>query len=130
MSQLVDKNSKYRLFTFAFVLFTIAIGLTTGASAIAQEQSDYTNLKGLLEALRSRIESEASFQVTFKFAQPLMDNNEIFWHIPYYSEEDDIDRWIGDIGDDFICFYERAGSASVVRCTPFSNISSITYLES
>lgn len=130
MWQLVRRNLKTLLFVFALVIFSILNGLTTWTSTIAEEQSQHTNMRALLESAKVRIESEAPFQVTFKFAQPLMDNDEVFWEIPYYSQEADIDRWIGEIGDDYVCFYERAGSSSVVRCTPFSNILSFTYLES
>jgi hypothetical protein len=59
-----------------------------------------------------------------------MDSEEIFWEIPYDPPNEEILRWIGEIGDDFVCFHEQAGSTGIARCTPFSNIVSVSYLGS
>jgi hypothetical protein len=129
MWQVARSNLKVIVLILAFALVTMVNVIVAWKPATAQEHSHNQNMRELLETLNTRIETEAPFIITFKFAQPLMDNDELFWEIPYYSEEADIDRWIGEIGDDFVCFYERGGSSYVVRCTPFSNILSIMYSE-
>ena len=86
-------------------------------------------MRELLEALKTKMVAQPGFEIIFKFSEPLRDNNEYNWTIPYSPQDEDIYRTIGEIGDDFICFGERAGSSLVELCTPFSNIVRIGYLD-
>ena len=116
------------------ILLILAIGifglfgeLKPLAPTIAQEQSQINDMHEMFEALNNRIKTELDFKITIKFAQPLVDDNELFWEIPYESQDGDLRRSLGDIGEDFVCFDERAGSSFGTRCTPFSNIVAVTY---
>ena len=129
MWQVTRNSFKFIALVFVLAILSIVGAITVLTPTRAQEQSQHKNMRELLESLNTQIEeSEEPFKVVFKFAEPLRDNNEVFWAIPYSSQEDDIDRWIGEIGDDFICFYERGGSSYTVLCTPFSNIVTVGYL--
>jgi hypothetical protein len=111
---------------FSLVILVAAKGVSTMQSVQAQEKQNNT-MRELLESLNSRIENESEFVVSIKFFQPLRDNNEFRWEIPYYSESLDTSRVFGEIGDNFVCFNETAGSSYVTLCTPYSNIISINY---
>lgn len=114
---------------FILLLFSTTTMSLVQNSTMAQERSQNSNMRELLESLSARVEAQPGFEVSIKFAQPLMDNDEILWSIPYSPQDQDLYRTFGEIGNDFICFDERAGSANVTRCTPFSNIISLGYLD-
>lgn len=125
MLQAVRNNFKAIIFVLIFGIFGL---LAVWVSIVAaQERGPNTNMRELLTSLDSRIKTEPDLGVTIKFIQPLIDVDEFFWEIPYQSEDGDFRRDFGEIGDDFICFDERAGSSFGTRCTPFSNIAAITY---
>jgi hypothetical protein len=111
-----------------FTVMTLLLLLYSTSRAGGRENHT-DNLRAMLENANTRTEGTSPITLVFKFNQPLMDTGETLWEIPYYSQEEDIVRWIGEIGNDYLCFYERAGSAVVIRCTPFSNIVAVSYLE-
>ena len=127
MLQAVPRNV-----VMVIIVFTVAVWGVIILSVIqpisAQELSQSHNMRELLETLNAQIEGATPIQITFRFEHPLMDNEELFWEIPYRSPDGEVSRWIGEIGNDFVCFYEQAGSTGVARCTPFSNIVSVSYL--
>lgn len=129
MMQHSYRNTEIAMLILVVLLLGIVI-LIAIQSTSAQEISQNNDMRELLEELNAKIERETQFQIGFKFAHPLGDNDEQFWSIPYGPPDEDTSRWIGEIGDDFICFYEQAGSAGIAHCTPFANIVSISYLGS
>lgn len=122
--------SHHRNVLFSIITFTIMIVIFIGRSEFsniqAQEVSPKT-MSQLLVELNNRIKEEPGFGIGFSFVKPLLDD-EFMWSIPFSDREFGLERWIGDVGEDFICFFELAGQAEIVRCTPFSNIAGITYL--
>jgi hypothetical protein len=111
-------------------LVVVIVGLTLNTLLITQVYSQakisdsVTKMSLLIKQL-----DENGKQILFQFVVPLV-ADETSWIIPdeNESDEDQISRDISDIGDDYICFDELAGQAYSVRCTLFSNIASISYL--
>ena len=62
--------------------------------------------------------------ITFDFIVPLVTGERV-WTIP----DDSAKRSISAVGADYVCFSEPWNAGSRERCTPFSNISSITFLK-
>ena len=100
-------------FLIAAIVLLIALG---GKPATAQDQS-VRGMRGLLESLTS---SGAS--VTILFDKPLV-SGEGVWTLPDAA----VNRRIGEIGADFVCFTEPWNNTTRDRCTPFANITSISY---
>jgi hypothetical protein len=128
MWQVVHNNLKPLVIMTVILIFSVMGVVSSGSQTMAQT-TFHNNMRELLETLKAKIKAQPGFEVIFKFSQPLMDNDEVNWTIPYSPQDEDIYRTIGEIGDDFICFSERAGSSLVERCTPFSNIVRFGYLD-
>lgn len=96
----------------------------TEMSTQAKVSDSASNMRSLLEQLH-----KDKRQILFQFAIPLV-ADEVLWDIPdvNVSDEDQVSRSISNIGDDYICFDELAGQANSIRCTPLSNIVSVSYL--
>ena len=104
-------------------LSTTLLTLTSSSRGVyAQETA--SNMRTLLTHL-----DEEEVSILFQFAVPLV-AEQTDWIIPngLDGQDDDISINISEIGDDYICFDELAGQAYSNRCTPFSNIVSISYL--
>jgi len=119
------KRCLYILVTFTVFLLTPITGLRETSQA--QDEASLTGMASLIEKLDQRTKDEPGFTVGFRFVTPLLED-ELSWSIPLSDREHDVERWIGEVEQDYLCFYETAGSAEIVRCTPFSNIAAITYL--
>ena len=91
--------------------------------SVAQE--DITNFRAFLERMRLRQIEESYLVVFFKFKEPLVEDEKI-WGIGDPNSE--IIRTIVEIGDDYVCFNELRGGAEGWRCTPFTNIVSVSFL--
>lgn len=61
-----------------------------------------------------------------RFREPLTDVGERTWKVPYTTETG-AERFVGAVGDDHVCFHDVSGDLTIVYCTPFSNIISISY---
>jgi hypothetical protein len=86
------------------------------------------NMRVLLENLKQKLSQKGDFGVTIQFAIPLIDNkDDKWWSFPYPADNPDMQRTIGEIGDDYVCFDELAGEAFTTRCTPFSNLVTVGY---
>jgi hypothetical protein len=129
MWQVVHSNFKFLVFIGVIAIFSMVSAVSSRNQTMAQEPTKHNNMRELLETLKAKIKAEPGFEVIFKFSQPLMDNDEVNWTVPYSPQGEDIYRTIGEVGDDFVCFTERAGSSAVERCTPFSNIVRFGYLD-
>ena len=62
--------------------------------------------------------------VTFDFIVPLVTGERV-WILP----DDTAKRAISVVGTDYVCFSEPWNAGSRERCTPFNNISSVTFLK-
>ncbi len=76
---------------------------------------------GLTQLLSDLVASGKS--VTIEFAVPLI-SGERTWIIPDANRS----RQMVQVGADFVCFSEPWNNATRSRCTPFSNIVSISYI--
>jgi len=111
----------------AFALMLIGVYINTSINTQAQENGENGTMRSFLESLNANIEAQPGFQVSITFAIPLTDGEDTKWTLPYTSEDGEIQRIFGVIGDDFVCFYEIAGSLPVGRCTPYSNIVAVSW---
>lgn len=125
MSLIARKTILALVVTLALVL--IGVYTNTPINTKAQENENKT-MRLFLESLNANIKDQPGFQVSVTFAIPLTDSEETRWTIPYTSENGEIQRIFGVIGDDFVCFYELAGSAPIGHCTPYSNIVAVSWL--
>ena len=62
--------------------------------------------------------------ITFDFIVPLVTGERV-WTLP----DDATKRAISAVGLDYVCFSEPWNDGSRERCTPFSNVSGITFLK-
>jgi hypothetical protein len=62
--------------------------------------------------------------VTFDFIVPLVTGERV-WTVP----DDTTKRSISAVGLDYVCFSEPWNDGSRERCTPFNNVSSVTFLK-
>jgi hypothetical protein len=49
---------------------------------------------------------------------------EATWTLP----DDAVGRHIGEVGDDYVCFSEPWNDTTRDRCTPFSNITGVSFV--
>jgi hypothetical protein len=110
------------------VLVLVTLVLTTLLITQVYSQSEASDSSAKISLLLKQLDQDGK-QILFRFTIPLV-ADETVWAIPdeIQGDEDEISRYISDIGDDYICFDELAGQAYSIRCTPFSNIVSISYL--
>lgn len=111
-----------------FILLSVAT-VRTSSTALAQEKSQNINMRELLESLKTRLLAEPDLVIGIKFAHPILEDNDVFWEIPDSTNGGDFWRQFGEIGNDFVCFDERAGSSFGTRCTSFSNIVAVSFFE-
>jgi hypothetical protein len=115
------------------ILVLLAIGLFSGqmlggtTNKVIQAQGD--NLQSLLELLRQKITTDSDFSVTFQFNAPLIKDDDVWWSVPYFDSNSELTRDLYNVGEDYVCFHERWGDVSMIRCTPFSNVVSIVYID-
>jgi hypothetical protein len=100
------------MIVFAVLLLMIASFVTRPTAA----QDASTSLRARLENLRG-----SKNPVTIEFGRPLV-SGELIWTLP------DGTRTIGEIGDDYVCFSEPWNDTTKDRCTPFSNIVSVSFV--
>jgi hypothetical protein len=118
----LKKSMVMSAFAIVFALFTL-IGLQVFNKVAAQER--VLDMNNLLNRLY-----EDEVEVLFQFAIPLVADQNV-WIVPdgINGSEDEITIQIAEIGEDYICFRMRSGQAIDMRCTPFSNIVSVSYLD-
>jgi len=62
--------------------------------------------------------------ITFDFIVPLVTGERV-WTLP----DEKAKREISNVGMDYVCFTEQWNEGKRERCTPFSNITSVTFLK-
>jgi len=110
------------ILVIALVALSINAALISASST--QSNSD-GNMQGLVERLVEKLNDEPGLIIFIAFANPLV-GDETTWGIG--DPDDNRLRRIVEIGKDYLCFRDVGGAAEGRRCTPFSNIVSISYL--
>jgi hypothetical protein len=119
-----DLNKIAAIGVFAVIFMFLALLVMHSSDKVAA-QEPRLNMSNLLNRLY-----EDEVEVLFQFAIPLVADQNV-WTVPdgIDGPEDEITIQIAEIGEDYICFRMRSGQAIDMRCTPFSNIVSISYLD-
>lgn len=97
----------------AALLITALLALTAASTAA---QPPAANLRAFIERLDAK---GAPFTVHFKAALP---GGDTFLALP-----DAGGKKLAELGDDFLCYSEPWNNTRRTRCTPFSNILSLSY---
>lgn len=129
MWQVAPKNLRIGLFVLIFGTLSLITLTNIWSHALAQDSSKNINTRELLISLKARTQAEPGFIVAIKFLEPILEDGVKAWEIPDSSPDGDFWRQFGEVGTDFVCFDERAGSSFGTRCVPFSNIVAIMYFE-
>jgi hypothetical protein len=113
-----------KLLTFCAVIGIGSVLLLLSQSAPnVRAQEGQLRLSELLVQIRDE-------EILFRFAVPLVADQNV-WIVPDGIDGPDDETTIqtDEIGEDYICFRERAGQAIFRRCTPFTNIVLISVLD-
>ena len=94
----------------------------------ANAQDSPKGMSQLLTVLNDRTHKESGFSIHFSFAVPLVEGEED-WVIPTGDTSSLRHITIDSIGADHICFGDLGGSAYGIRCTPFSNIVQVFWVD-
>ena len=110
------------------LLFAAALlaGAPLSTSDVQAQETPASNMRGLLERLRSRVEADASFSFDVHFISPPIPG-EPSWEIPAALSEAGARRTVGEIGDDYVCFVENGQTFNDSVCIPFTNIKMLVY---
>ena len=121
--------NRFWMITLVAALTVGAIVLTANNLGTTQAQNDTKTLRTLFERIDLQIKNNQDFLVAIQFQTPIVENKSV-WVIPDSREKsgDEVSVYIGEIGDDYVCFDALRGSARYFECTPYSNIVSIRYL--
>jgi hypothetical protein len=107
----------------ALLVFIIGIaGLVVITNLVARPtaaQESSSRMRALLESLR---DSETS--LTIEFVRPLV-SGESTWTLP----DETAGRRIAEVGEDYVCFSEPWNDSFRNRCTPLTNLVTISYIE-
>ncbi len=118
-----------KLKLYAGMIIVVVLGLlvavvsaqtATPSPARSMGMSDASN--HLADVLNTARASDVA--ITFDFIIPLVTGERV-WTVPDEAAK----RTISAFGLDYVCFSEPWNDGSRERCTPFSNISSITFLK-
>jgi hypothetical protein len=112
---------------FAIVIFaSLILFIHVGNMLSTEAQETEANFKSLLEELNQRMSSEGLL-LTFELNSAVTDEAN-FITVGIGNTTDEISIRIDEIGEDYLCLRERRGVSLLIRCLPFSNIRSVTYL--
>lgn len=119
---------KYLVYVMAFVVLVFfAVHMQNSPEPIVFAQEGPNNLKKLLVQLDARTTNEDGFSFTIEFTDALVANQDSITLVRG-TTQDELRTTIGEIGSDYFCLNELGGAALFVRCIPFANIASISYL--
>lgn len=107
--------------TFLIVL-AVMIGfalVVSFAARPATAQEPPARMRALLESLR-----DGEVSLTLEFARPLV-SGESTWTLP----DETVGRRISQVGEDYVCFSEPWNDTFRERCTPFSNLVTMTFVK-
>ena len=103
-----------RLIDIGLILGIVFLGLWLLPKESLQSQQSTENMRVMIQDLTAR-----GKQMVFTFAEPVAPNLTI-----YETNGQDL-----RIGDDFVCISEPWNSDRRYRCTPYSNVVSITFTD-
>ena len=108
------------------VIVLLVCILVSGKIAPVKATDTAQNMRALLEEWKQQADN-GNGTLSFEFNTPLIKGDDTWWFVPYTDQKAELERNIGDIGDDYVCFVERWGQNfdTVTRCTPFSNIAEV-----
>ncbi len=91
-------------------------------------QDSVATMQLLFEQLQSQMNSDENFQVAIRLHSPIIPEESLII-VPDRRDgnDDDLSRFISEVGEDYICFDVVGGSVRTIECVPFSNIASIRY---
>ncbi|MBI1279635.1 MAG: hypothetical protein GC179_16020 [Anaerolineaceae bacterium] len=116
---------KIKLITIAAALALglglLAVSAKNAAPAVAAQLDEST--PNHFSELISRATADGK-AITFDFVVPLVTGERV-WTLPDANAKRDI----SNVGTDYVCFSEPWNEGKRERCTPFSNITSITFLK-
>jgi hypothetical protein len=99
---------------FALIAVVLLLVITVNTVMINAETETPPSLYDLLTELQAK-----NMRVSFEFAAPLMAN----------VRSIDVNGEVFTVGEDYVCFHERWNQGTRQRCTPFSNIASVTFAD-
>jgi hypothetical protein len=109
-----------------FIAALLLAGMRPSASGVQAQETPASNMSGLLERLRSRMEADSTFSFSVHFVNPPI-AGEPSWEIPEALSEAGARRTLGEIGDDYVCFVEQGQTFDDSVCIPYSNIKMLVY---
>jgi hypothetical protein len=119
---------KVYLFAAGLFLLTTVVMLTQQTGTLAQSaniEDTQTTMQQLFLQLDQKQLDDHDFTFSVRFVAPL-GSEEIFL---IGDPSDRRYRLIEEVGADYVCFRQRDDSYNAIRCTPFSNIREVNYLE-
>ena len=108
----------------ALVIAVILIQAMSLSVKSAKAQATQPSMQELFLQMNEQRLKDEDFVFGVEFVVPL--GSESLWRIG--DPNDQYRRSIEKIGMDYVCFRERHDSFQLARCTPFSNISEISYM--
>jgi hypothetical protein len=113
-----------------FVAVTVCLLLAFVGTALLPREAQAQNVAGdfrtRMVGLWERQSANSSFVVHFQFHTALI-VGESTWSIG--DPADTSRRVISEIGTDYVCFTENYSPSTYTRCTPFTNIASVSYTQ-
>jgi len=122
----MSQTSRNLLISLVVVIMMLVVLPNSQKSADAQADTA-PNMAELIKNLNQKTKDIPGFIFNIQFVTPLIENQPDF-QIPFFDASQHLNRAIDTIGSDYVCFREIAGGADFERCTPFSNIAEIAYL--
>ncbi|MEO8607887.1 MAG: hypothetical protein ABI690_08405 [Chloroflexota bacterium] len=113
---MLPNNRLGALIVTSLVAAIVLLIALVGKPATAQDQPA-REMHALLETL-----NQNGAVITLLFDKPLV-SGEGVWTLPDVTAN----RAISEVGADYVCFTEPWNNTTRVRCTPFSNITSVSY---
>lgn len=111
------RKSQTALLVLAVSLVAIVLLFALGGKPATAQEQPAREMHNLLETLTAN-----GAAITLLFDRPLV-SGEGVWTLPDTAAN----RTISEIGADYVCFIEPWNTTTRVRCTPFSNITSISF---
>jgi hypothetical protein len=112
------------IFLLAAVTFLLALVVLAHSNNTAEAQEETATMKAQLEHLREQMDA-GELLISFQFVTPISDNKNIW---TFGDLTDEMELTIQEIGDDHFCFTQRGEQAVLMRCVPYTNIASYSYL--
>jgi len=111
-------QSRIALLVGTLLMMTIVLLISLRSNPATAQDGGAGDMKALLDGL-----TRDGASVTILFDRPLV-SGEGVWTLP----DEAAGRTISAVGADYLCFREPWNNATRDRCTPFANITSLSYI--